>query len=342
MKSNYLSIVLRTSPHLSRGLSVETVMRQVIYALLPVTAMAIYTFGQSAALLLITTTLTCVLTEWIYTRLGRQEPTIGDWSAALTGLLLGLTLPPAFPLWMGVIGSIVSILVGKMIFGGLGCNIFNPALVGRAFLQASFPVAITTWSEAFAPDRFQYCASSTLAAPFLRPMVDAVSGATPLAAMKFSHQTTIVGDLFFGLTSGSTGETSAVLILLGGLYLAWRHLLDWRIPLAIMLSVALFSGIFWLAAPDRYPDPLFMLFSGGLMLGAVFMATDMVTSPLTPLGVWIYGGLIGLLVVVIRLLGGLPEGVMYAILLGNAFTPLISRMTGTKVYGTNRKLLSWK
>jgi electron transport complex protein RnfD len=333
--SNWLNLGLRTSPHLARGLKVDAVMRHVILALVPAALLGIYAFGLSALLLMITCALACMLTEtFVNSRQGKAN-TLGDGSAVLTGLLLAMTLPPAFPLWMAVIGCVVAVGLGKGLFGGLGHNVFNPALVGRAFLQAAFPAAITAWSNPLRPDRFVMPSGSTLGLPFTRSAPDVFTGATPLSAMKFDHVATAPADLFTGLIPGSMGETGAVLILLGGLYLAWRGLLDWRIPVSILASVALLSGVLNLLDPAS-PTPLFMLGAGGLMLGAVFMATDMVTSPVTPLGTWLYGALIGLLVVVIRIWGGLPEGVMYAILLGNTVTPLLNRYTQPRIYGQGK------
>ncbi len=327
---------ISTSPHLTRGLTTDVIMQNVVWALLPVAFFAVYAFGMSALLMLAVSTMSCVMTEHLLCRLSKKESTISDWSAVITGLLLGLTLPPAFPLWMAFFGGVIAIALGKYIFGGLGYNVFNPALVGRAVLQASFPVAITSWTPAFSPDRFQSIAGSTLTFPFLEPQFDAMTGATPLAAFKFDKVSTDTAELALGLISGSAGETCAALIILGGIYLIVRGMMNWRIPVAILLTVFALSGLLNLINPEIYPEPLFMLFSGGLMLGAVFMATDMVASPLTPLGVVIYGILIGLLVVVIRIWGGLPEGVMYAILLANAVSPHIDKVVRPRVYGTEK------
>ena len=339
---------LYSSPHLKRAVSTDIIMRNVVLALLPVVGFSIYQFGVSALLLVLAGTAASVATEYAITRLSRRGTTVGDWSGAVTGILLALTLPPGFPLWMAAVGGFVSVALGKAVFGGLGLNIFNPALVGRAFLQATFPVAITTWTPAFIPGRFIEAIPSTLAAPFTRPApvadyvaraVDGFTGATPLALLKFQHIDTDNLRLLFGMTAGSAGETAALLILLCGGYLAVRRMLDWRIVAAVLGSVFIFSGAFYLAGHGEYADPFFMLFSGGLMLGAVFMATDMVTSPTTPLGIWIYGGLIGAVTVIIRLMGGLPEGVMYAILLGNGLAPLIENLTQPRIYGARRKRL---
>ena len=335
MKPKYLKMELRTSPHIAGGMDVESIMRNVVYALLPLAALAVYLFGWSALLLLLATTFSALFTEQLVCRFSGALSTLRDFSAAITGLLLGLTLPPGFPLWMAVVGGVASILLGKTLFGGLGFNIFNPALVGRAFLQAAFPVAITTWSAPFAATRFGGFISSSLALPLLKAAPDGTTGATPLAAWKFEQHLTGDADLFLGAISGSAGETSAVLILVCGGYLAVRKMLDWRIPVGILGTVVLISGAVHLLDASA-PSPLFMLNSGGLMLGAVFMATDMVTSPVTPLGIWTFTVIIGALTVIIRLWGGLPEGVMYAILVGNGFVPLLNLLTQPRVYGTGK------
>ena len=330
------TLEIRTSPHIRSNVRVDIIMRNVVFALLPIAAFAVYAFGFTALVLLTVSTLSCVLAEHLLCIATGKESTVGDWSAVITGLLYGLTLPPGLPLWMVAGGGFIAIALGKFMFGGLGNNMFNPALVGRAVLQAAFPVAMTTWTPAFAPDRFGAILSSSLTFPFASPVFQAVTSATPLGAMKFDHQMTGSLELAMGLVGGSTGETSAMLILLGGAYLASRKMLNWRIPISIFAAVAIFSGIFYLINPAQYPSPAFMLLSGGLMLGAVFMATDMVASPMTTRGIIIYGGLIGLLVVVIRIWGGLPEGVMYAILFGNACSPLIDRVIRPTVYGTRK------
>ena len=330
---------ISTSPHIVKGISTDTIMQNVVWALLPVAVFAVYSFGISAFLVLITSVASCVLTEHYLCKWSNKESTISDWSAVITGLLLGLTLPPTFPLWMAFVGGVLAIALGKFIFGGLGYNVFNPALVGRAVLQAAFPVAITTWYPAFLPDRFSAISPSVFTFPFLEPpQVEAMTGATPLAAFKFDQVTTDASDLALGLISGSTGETCAALIILGGIYLIARNMMNWRIPVSILLTVFVLSGILYLVDSQAYPSPVFMLFSGGLMLGAVFMATDMVASPVTPLGVWVYGALIGLLVVVIRIWGGLPEGVMYAILFANAVSPHIDNVIRPRVYGTSKSV----
>ena len=336
-------IELRTSPHVKAAPTVEQIMRNVVYALLPISAFAVWQFGLSALLLILTVTASCLLTEHLFNRAGDRPNTLRDWSATITGLLLALTLPPGFPLWMGAVAGFVAIALGKSLFGGLGFNVFNPALVGRAFVQAAFPVAITTWTPPFAPGRFVELIPSTLTLPFTTPpsaaawshkVVDTFSGATPLGQWKFDGIIVKTADLFTGMSAGSTGETSALLIIVCGAYLVARRMMDWRIPAAMLGSAFIAAALFRYFGGAHYPEPLFVLFSGGLMLGAVFMATDMVGSPVTPLGVWIYGALMGVLTVIIRYFGGLPEGVMYAILLGNALSPLIASLTQPRVYGT--------
>jgi len=328
---------ISTSPHIRKGVGTESIMLNVVLALIPVAGFAVYSFGTSALLVIGTAVVTSVLTEHVLCKLSNKPSTISDWSAVITGLLLGLTLPPIFPLWMVFLGSVVAIALGKFVFGGLGYNVFNPALVGRAVLQAAFPIAITTWYPAFLDNRFTEIPSSLLTFPFAEPIFDGVSGATPLSAFKFDNVTTASSDLALGLISGSTGETCAILIILGGLYLIFRNMMNWRIPVSILLTVFILSGILFLINPQAYPTPMFMLFSGGLMLGAVFMASDMVGSPITTKGIIIYGVFIGVLVVVIRIWGGLPEGVMYAILLGNAISPQIDKLVRHRVYGTKSK-----
>ena len=331
------TLEIRTSPHILSGYSVDTIMFNVVLALLPITAFAVFAFGLAGLLTLSMALASCVLTEHLICRASGKPTTVGDWSVTITGLLYGLTLPPSLPLWMVAVGGVICVAMGKAMFGGLGYNTFNPALVGRAVLQAAFPVAMTTWIPGFGAGRFSSLPSSTLTLPFTEPTVDAITSATPLALWKFSQEATATGDLAIGFVSGSAGETSSVLILVGGIYLIARNMMNWRIPVSIFGAVAVLSGALHLMDPARYASPVLMLFSGGLMLGAMFMATDMVGSPMTSRGCYLYGALIGLVTVVIRTWGGLPEGVMYAILLGNAVTPHLDRWTRPTVFGTRGK-----
>ena len=304
MSSSGKTLEIRTSPHVLSGNSVDSIMFNVVLALLPATAFSVFAFGLSALLTLSTAVVSCVLTEhWICRATGKPS-TIGDWSVTITGLLYGLILPPALPLWMVAVGGVIAVALGKAAFGGLGYNTFNPALVGRAVLQAAFPVAMTTWTPAFTPGRFASVPSSTATIPLTEPVVDAVTSATPLALWKFGGEATPTVDLALGLISGSAGETSSLLILLGGLYLISRNMMNWRIPAAILAAVIVLSGALHFLDPARYATPGFMVFSGGLMLGAMFMATDMVGSPMTSLGCYIYGALIGVVTVVIRTWAG--------------------------------------
>jgi Na+-translocating ferredoxin:NAD+ oxidoreductase subunit D len=307
-----LRLELTAAPHVRGRDSTGRIMWTVVVTMLPLIAAATYTFGPRALLVVAAAVVGAVGTE----RLVGPGGALRDGSAAITGILLGLTLPAGFPLWMALVGGAFGIGFGKLLFGGLGQNVFNPALVGRAFLQAAFPVAITTW-------------------PAVRG-VDAVTAATPLGLFKFEGEGTDAWRLFLGNTGGSLGETSALLILLGGAYLAWKGYLNWRIPVSILATVALLASALHTLDAARYPGPAFMLFSGGLMLGAVYMATDMVTSPITHRGCWLFGIGIGVLVVLIRVWGGLPEGVMYAILFMNAMVPFINQATQPRVFGTPR------
>jgi electron transport complex protein RnfD len=322
---------------LRQGLTTPQAMRDVLYALTPIVLAALWFFGLGALLLLLVSVAGAVLTEWVFTPPERRREALADNSAALTGLLLALTLPPALPLWMAFLGAVVAVGLGKVIWGGLGGNLFNPALVGRAFLLGTFPIAMTTWVSPVGPDGFFDLSSSLFALPFHAPFYDAASSATPLGLMKFQQQGTDISRLLIGNTSGSLGETSGLLLVLGGLYLWLRRDLDWRIPAGIFAAAGLFSLILFLVDGSRFPNPFFTLFSGGLLLGAIYMATDPVTSPVTPRGAWIFGLGIGLLAVLIRMFGGFPEGMMYAILLMNAATPLIDRYTQPRVFGRKER-----
>ena len=324
---------ISTAPFLKDETTTPLIMYQVGLTLLPVLAFAFYYFGLSVLLLTLAVVAGCLLTEWFFS--GRDLRVLYDGSALVTGLLLALTLPPGFPLWMAFLGGVVAIGMGKLIWGGLGQNIFNPALLGRAFLQSAFPTAITTWS---APGgSLLQLKGTNLAIPFYQGInIEGITSATPLAKMKFEQAETAHLDLLLGQTGGSLGETCGLIILLAGSWLIYKKIVNWRVPVSVFLTVAVFSGVVWLVSPGHYPDPLFMLFSGGLMLGVIYMATDPVTSPVTPAGLWIFGIGIGFFTVLIRLWGGLPEGMMYAILLMNAFTPLINKYMRIRTYGHKR------
>lgn len=308
---------LSSSPHIHSRYTTQQVMWLVNLSLVPVIISAVIFFGLYQLIVIGVSCASAIISEAIVKKIRGAEITIYDGSAFLTGLLLGLIIPPNFSLTATAIGSAFAIIIGKELFGGLGYNIFNPALIGRAFLQAAYPVAMTTWSKPnFA--------------------VDTVTSATPLAAFKFDKIVTEIKPLIIGNVGGSIGETSALAIIIGGIFLIGIKIVNWRIPLSMILSLLFFSSIFWFIDPLKYPNPLFHLFSGGFLLGAFFMATDWVTSPYTSTGMWIYGLFISLIIVVIRLFGGLPEGVMYSILIMNAFVPLINKFTHPKIFGEGK------
>jgi electron transport complex protein RnfD len=316
---------LQSSPHFKDKDSVPKIMYAVVVSLAPAVAASLYFFRLRALVLLLSCVAACLATEALFLWL-RKKPlySLRDGSAVITGMLLAMTLPPSLSLEMAIIGAVVAIAVGKQVFGGLGYNIFNPALVGRAFLQTAFPVAMTTWI----PPVFLKIQTATFATPLgnLR-FQDAIAKGT-LTPLK---------DLFQGNVGGCLGETSAIALILGGLFLLIRRVIDWRIPAGILLSLTVFTGAFWLANPEKYASPLFHILAGGLLIGAFFMATDMVTSPINPLGTWIYALGIGIVVGLIRLFGGFAEGVMYSILFMNAFVPLLNRYTRPRILGEGRK-----
>ena len=336
MKNKDPKLLLFHAPLLRQDMTTPRTMRDVVYALLPATGAALWFFGFSAVLVLAAAIAGSLFAEWVFAPRAVRGQSLGDASGLLTGLLLGLALPPGLPMWMAFLGGFVGVSLGKVIWGGLGHNLFNPALLGRAFLQATFPIAMTTWVPG-TPDSFFDVYAGNLAWPFMQVQVDAVSSATPLGLFKFQQETTPLAYLALGKIGGSLGETSGLMLLLGGVYLWLRRAFDWRIPVSILLTVMIFSAGLSVFDAERFPDPLFSVFSGGLLLGAIYMATDPVTSPITPKGTWIYGIGIGVLVILIRVFGGLPEGVMYAILLMNAATPLIDRYTQPRVFGRQKE-----
>ena len=315
------NFTISPSPHVHGGDSIEKNMYGVLIALVPTFIFSIVFFGLGAILVTLTSVVACLVFEYVIQKyLMKQRPTIWDGSAIITGVLLAFNLPSSLPLWIVVIGALVAIGIGKMSFGGLGNNIFNPALVGRVFLLISFPVQMTTWPV---PNGFA--------------TADAVTGATPLALVKeavkngqavgdaLSSAGFSTGNLILGNMGGSLGEVAAIGLLLGFAYMLIRKIISWHIPVAIFATVIVFSGILNLADPAQFAGPVFHLFTGGLMLGAIFMATDYVTSPMTHKGMLIYGVGIGLLTVIIRVFGAYPEGMSFAILIMNGFTPLINR-----------------
>ncbi len=312
---------LTSTPHVHTKLSAQKAMWLVVASLLPPLVMGVVYFGLFQLVVVAAALAGAVITEATIKHFRKQKITVLDGSAVITGLLLGLILPPNFNPVFAFIGSVVAIGFGKEVFGGLGYNIFNPALVGRAFLQAAYPVPMTTWHK-----------------PAMA--VDAVTSATPLSQFKFEAVASKGGidlsSLFFGNVGGSIGETSAIAIIVGLVFLVAVKVLNWRVPLAMIAGMLVFSGIFWLVDPTKFAPPLHHLFMGGFMFGAVYMASDWVTSPVTNKGIWIYGFAISLIVVMIRLFGGLPEGVMYAILIMNGFVPLINRYTKPVIFGAEK------
>ena len=317
---NKLNLVIESSPHLTSPRSTSQIMYMVIALLLPITIAGVYFFGTAALIRILVSIAVAMITELIFLKVRKKDLSdVLDGSAIITGLLLALTLPPTIPISEVIIGSAVAIGIGKQVFGGLGYNIFNPALVGRAFLQAAFPVDMTTWVKPF----------------FFK--ADSITTATPLGGFKFSEIVTPLKELLMGNTGGTIGETSALIILIVGIILLLLKLADWRIPLSIIVTVVVFTEILHILGVKHLANPLFYLFSGGMMLGAFFMATDMVSSPITPLGSVIFGVGIGLVVMIIRIAGGLPEGMMYSILFMNAFVPLINRYTKPRVFGEVKK-----
>ena len=317
-------LIVSPAPHVHGDESTRKIMKDVLIALAPSMLVAVYFYGLSAIKLLLVAVIACMGVEFLIQKyLMRTKVTVTDLSAAVTGVLLALNLPPTAPWWVIVIGSVVAIGVAKMTFGGLGHNIFNPALVGRVFLLISFPVIMTDW---------------TVPSSWFRPGVDAVTGATPLALIKegLAQGQTVeqilsanpdlsYGQMLFARAGGSAGEASALAIILGFVYLLIRRVIRPHIPVTIILTVAVMSGIFWLIDPSQYTDPLFNILTGGVLLGSVFMATDYVTSPMTTKGMVIYGVGIGIITVLIRFFGSYPEGVSFAILIMNSIVPLLNK-----------------
>ena len=318
-------LIISPSPHVHSGDSISNKMIGVFIALVPAYLVGLYYFGLGALIISITAMLSCVAFEYLIQKfLLKGAVTIFDGSALLTGLLLAMNLPTNIPVWMVVAGSLVAIGVAKMPFGGVGNNPFNPALVGRVFMLISFPAAMTVWP---------------VAVPLNMHYLDAVTAATPLAILKgqFSNIPD-TWNLFIGHKGGSMGEVSALALLIGMVYMLIRKIISWHIPVSIFVTVFIFTAILHWAKPDAFiATPLFHLLTGGLMLGAIFMATDYVTSPMNPRGMLIYGVGIGIITVVIRVFGSYPEGISFAILIMNGVTPLINTFVKPKRFGELRK-----
>lgn len=324
-------LIVSLSPHAHGNDSVERNMYGVIIALIPAVLVSLYYFGIGSAVVLLTSVAACVFFEWAIAKyMLKTKPQVLDGSAMLTGLLLGMNLPSNLPLWIIILGALIAIGVGKMSFGGLGNNPFNPALVGRCFLLVSFPAQMTSW-----PTVGQ-----------LGSYLDAQTGATPLSVMKEAIKTgdaslldklpdtftMLLGNPANGMGAGTIGEVCAAALLLGLIYMLVKKIITWHIPVSILCTVFAFSGLMHMINPV-YANPVYELLSGGLMLGAIFMATDYVTSPMTKKGQLIYGVAIGFLTIVIRNWGSYPEGMSFAILIMNGFTPLINHYMKPKRYG---------
>ena len=314
------NLIVSPSPHIHGGDSISKNMYGVLIALVPAFLVSLYYFGLGALIVTATSVIACVLFEYLIQKfLMKKEPTVCDGSAILTGVLLAFNLPSNLPVWIILIGALAAIGIGKMSFGGLGNNIFNPALVGRVFLLISFPAQMTMWPEVGQ----------------LTAYTDVPTGATVLSLMNegaLDKLPTLV-DMLFGKMGGSLGEVSALALLLGLVFMLWKKIITWQIPVSILLTVFVFTGIMHLVNPVQYASPFVHLLSGGLMLGAIFMATDYVTSPMSKNGMLVYGVGIGILTTVIRLFGSYPEGMSFAILIMNAFTPLINSYIKPKHFG---------
>lgn len=321
--------IISPAPHIHGRDSVVKNMRNVIIALVPAYLCSIVFFGVGALVVSAVSIISCVLFEYLIQVYVLKKPnSVGDLSAVLTGLLLAMNLPSNLPWWMVVIGAFIAIGVGKMCFGGLGCNPFNPALVGRVFLLLSFPAAMTTWPlPKLLPATYTDAETGATVLSLIKEgaLADAASGAT----VKLPTYT----DMLLGNMGGSMGEVSAIALLLGFIFLLATRTITWHIPVSILATVAIFGGILYLADPSAYMDPMTQLLSGGMLLGAIFMATDYVTSPMTKRGQIIYGIGIGIICVVIRCFGSYPEGMSFAILIMNAVTPLINYYVKPKRFG---------
>lgn len=328
-------LLVSPAPHLHTSTSTKSLMRDVVIALMPAVLVSVIFYGWSELIVLGISVVSCILLEYLITRFLLKRPsTIGDYSAAITGILLALNLPSQTPWWIVVIGAVVAIGVAKMTFGGIGQNPFNPAIVGRVFLLISFPAQMTSWTH-----------YSSIAEAWNCSGVDAVSGATPLGIVKegllqgqtieqiFQTNAFSYTDMLFVNIGGSAGELSAIALLIGFVYLLVRKVIKPYITLSVLATVAAFSAIFWAIDPITYTDPAFNLLTGGVLLGAIFMATDYVTSPMSNWGGVIFGVGIGLITMLIRYFGAYPEGMSFAILIMNSVVPLINRFFHAKKYG---------
>lgn len=327
-------LTVSPSPHIYSDNSVKKMMYGVVIALLPTLTFSIYAFGWGAVIVASVSILSCVTTEFLIQKyLMKIKPTISDGSAIITGLLLAFNVPSNLPFWIIIIGAIVAIGVGKMSFGGLGNNPFNPALVGRVFLLISFPVQMTSWPVPLG-FKTSYFDAITAATP-LRILNDGVRIGIPISELK----TQLPGymQLLEGYTGGAMGEIAAFAILMGFIYMLTKKIITWHIPITILASIVFLTGIFWIMDPEIYADPIFHILTGGILLGAIFMAPDYVTSPMTRKGMVIYGIGIGFITVFIRVFGAYPEGISFAILIMNAFVPILDTYIKPKRFGEEGK-----
>jgi Na+-translocating ferredoxin:NAD+ oxidoreductase subunit D len=323
--SNLLTV--SPSPHVHSDDSTRKIMYRVVYALIPALLWSVFVFGLDALRVTLIAVAACLAFEYLIQKyLMKVSPSVTDGSALITGILLAFNVPAGIPWWIIVIGSLAAIGIGKLSFGGLGSNIFNPALVGRVFLLISFPVQMTSW-----PVTRQSEVDTVTSATPLGIIKEGLTNGTPVSRLMPDLPAT--SEMLLGNIGGSLGEISALLLILGGLYMLFKKVITWHIPVSVIASVGIIAAIFWLADPQSYVNPVYHLLTGGLMLGAIFMATDMVTSPMAPKGQIIYGVGIGAITISIRLFGAYPEGISFAILIMNAFTPLINTYVKPKRFG---------
>lgn len=317
------------SPHVHSAETTSKIMYRVVYAMIPALLWSVFVFGLDALRVTLIAIVACLAFEYVIQKyLMKIKPMVTDGSALITGILLAFNVPANLPWWIIIIGALAAVGIGKLSFGGLGSNIFNPALVGRVFLLISFPVQMTSW-------------------PVVREgEVDGLTTATPLGIIKegltagtpvsqIAQDLPSSTDMLLGQMSGSLGEISALLLILGGVYMLIKKVITWHIPVSVIASVAVVAALFWLIDPESYVNPVYHILTGGLMLGAIYMATDMVTSPMTPKGQLIFGAGIGIITISIRMFGAYPEGISFAILIMNAFTPLINNYVKPKRFGGN-------
>ena len=322
-------LTVSPSPHVHSSDSTQKIMYRVVYAMLPALVWSVFVFGLAALWVTLVAVVSCLAFEYLIQKyLMKIKPSVTDGSALITGILIAFNVPSNIPWWIIVIGSIASIGIGKLSFGGLGSNIFNPALVGRVFMLISFPVQMTSW-----PVNSRSGIDGITSATPLNIIKEGISNGTPISEISGNLPSTL--DMLFGNIGGSLGEISALLLIIGGLYMLWKKVITWHIPVSIVGTVALISTIFWFINPEMYINPVYHILAGGLMLGAIFMATDMVSSPMTPKGQLIYGIGIGIITISIRMFGAYPEGISFAILIMNAVTPLINTYVKPKRFGGN-------